>query len=143
MSERRWHILFIDDNIFEMVPLVEALESEDYRVTCVRSPLEAKTWLDNGNRPDLILCDLMMMSDADRSLDDARRAGVNFTERYRERVARWGCQILVLTGVLDEGVKDAARRVARVLTKPIDPDDLIAEVNQALPRRPRRPYPPR
>jgi CheY-like chemotaxis protein len=142
MSDRRKHILFVDDAGFEMNDLGVALKFEGYGVTLVRSPREAQAWLDAGNKPDLLICDLMMEGTGDRSLEDSLYAGVRFAERQAERVGRWGCPILVLTGVLDEAVKKAASKVAAaVLNKPIDPDDLIREVEKVL-ARPRKPAAP-
>ena len=143
MTERRKHILFIDDAGFEMSELGVALRHEGYAVTFVRSPREGQAWLDAGNRPDLIICDLMM-DDKEPSLEDSLYAGVRFVERQAPRLKRWGCPVLVLTGVMDEDVKRDARTVAdAVLEKPIDPDDLIREVKKVMVRGRRGPLPPR
>ena len=143
VNEKRKTVLFIDDNQYEMLPLVDALEAVQLRVVIQPNPAKAKEWLDAGNKPDLILCDLMMVTEGGESLDESRRAGVRFAEQHRDRVAQWGCPILVLTGLLNENVRQAAREVSdAVLSKPIDPDELIKRVLDAL-NRAKRPAPPR
>ena len=56
----RGNVLVVEDDPELLLSLSEILESEGYCVTCARHGLEALGRLRGGNRPAVILLDLMM-----------------------------------------------------------------------------------
>jgi two-component system response regulator MprA len=56
----RGNVLVVEDDPELLLSLSEVLESEGYCVTCARHGLEALGRLRGGNRPSVILLDLMM-----------------------------------------------------------------------------------
>ena len=55
----RKSILLIDDEL-TVLKLLEFILKEDYQLTVKNNGLEAISWMDDGNMPDLIISDLEM-----------------------------------------------------------------------------------
>lgn len=128
---RKWTILFVDDDRYEMLGLVERLEAAEFKVMPVTSPALALIELRKGFRPDLIISDLIMPADFDASPLSNRHVGVEFCRRVREMGVK--IPILVLTVVTDPVVQAEARKYATaLLVKPVNPDNLLRRVRQAL-----------
>jgi len=129
-------VLFIDDNRYEMAPLVDRLRFAGYEVAFFRRPADASWWLDQGNRPDVLICDLMMLTEPDQTAEQARYAGVTFCKERSRLLKEIECPILVLTGVLDRAVREEASKIAlTVLEKPVTPLFLVDEVRRVLSSR--------
>lgn len=124
-------ILFVDDDRYEMLGLVERLEMAGFKVTAVTSPALALTQLRKGFQPDLIISDLIMPADFEASPLSNRHVGVDFCRKVREMGLK--IPILVLTVVTDPAVQAEARKYATVLlVKPVTPNYLLQRVKQAL-----------
>jgi len=106
-----------DDDIRESVS--ELLEDEGYRVVLARDGAEALRVLKDGLRPSLFLLDLMMPG-----VD-----GWAVLEELRGDVELSALPIVVFTAAQPNGRDELLRRPT--LRKPIDPDLLLAMVQEA------------
>jgi two-component system, sensor histidine kinase and response regulator len=119
-------ILVVEDNIDLNMAICEILESYDFVAHSAKDGFEALDWL-KANRPDMILCDIMMPGMDGYTLLKHTRADTELrTLPFIFLTAR--------TSVADQrlakeiGIED-------YLTKPVDSNDLIAAINNALRRR--------
>jgi len=119
-------ILVVEDNVDLNMAICEILESFNFEVHSSKDGFDALEWLKN-NKPDMILCDIMMPGMDGYTLLKHARADNNLrTLPFIFLTAR--------TSVAD-------RRMAKeigiedYLTKPVDSNDLIAAINNALRRR--------
>ncbi len=119
-------ILVVEDNVDLNMAICEILESFNFVVHSSKDGFDALEWLKN-NKPDMILCDIMMPGMDGYTLLKHARADNNLrTLPFIFLTAR--------TSVAD-------RRMAKeigiedYLTKPVDSNDLIAAINNALRRR--------
>lgn len=125
-SPPRATILVVEDNPDLNMAICEILESFNFAVHSSKDGFDALEWL-KGNKPDMILCDIMMPGmDGYTLLKHARADSKLRTLPFIFLTAR--------TSVAD-------RRMAKeigiedYLTKPVDSNDLIAAINNALRRR--------
>jgi two-component system chemotaxis response regulator CheY len=130
-------ILFVDDDRYEMLALIERLQASGYTVDTVTNPVRALTKLRQGFLPDLIISDLIMPADFQASPQSNRHVGVDFCRKVRELGLKipvlLKIPILVLTVVTDPVVQTEARQYATgLLVKPVTPGYLLKRVNQAL-----------
>lgn len=110
MSKR---VLWLDNDIAYIAPYKEALDSEGYSVTAVRTVHEADACLDEGPY-DLLILDVMIPTkEADEErvyqpsvTDYGHKTGLVFYRRNRERLAAAKTAVLVMTVRLDEYVKN-------------------------------------
>jgi CheY-like chemotaxis protein len=124
-------ILFVDDDRYEMLGLVERLEAAGFDVRPVTNPSQALSMIKSGYSPSLIISDLIMAGDPDASPMSNRHVGVEFCREVRE--LNLTCPIIVLTVVTDTVVQNEARRYAGVLLlKPVSPNNLLRRVEEAL-----------
>lgn len=119
-------ILVVEDNADLNMAICEILESFQFEVHSSKDGFEALEWL-KDSRPDMILCDIMMPGmDGYTLLKHARADTKLRTLPFIFLTAR--------TSVAD-------RRMAKeigiedYLTKPVDTNDLLAAINNALRRR--------
>ncbi len=128
-------ILFVDDDRYEMLGLVERLEAEGFKVETATSPDMAQLKL-RGFQPDLIISDLIMPADPeDPSPMQNRYVGIEFCKTVREKL-KLICPIIVLTFVNDPVIHNEARLYADdLLVKPTSPSLLLRRIKILL-RRP-------
>lgn len=110
------HVLVIDDDPDIRDALGGVLELEGYVVTAFGDAREALAWLDSGQRPALVLLDLMMPG----------MNGWEFLAALHERVEVGPLPVIVLTGARE--ARDL--HVAEQLKKPVDLDVLLAAVRR-------------
>lgn len=125
-------ILFVDDDRYEMLGLVERLEEEGYKVEAATSPDMAYRKLKRF-QPDLIITDLIMSSDPDDpSPTQNRYVGIQFCRAIREEL-KLACPIIVLTFVNDPLIQSEARKYAEdLLVKPVSSSVLLRRITQLL-----------
>ncbi len=119
-------ILVVEDNVDLNMAICEILESYEFIAHSAKDGYEALDWL-KDHKPDMILCDIMMPGmDGYTLLKHARADTELRTLPFIFLTAR--------TSVADQrlakeiGIED-------YLTKPVDSNDLIAAINNALRRR--------
>ncbi len=119
-------ILVVEDNVDLNMAICEILESYEFIAHSAKDGFEALAWL-KDHKPDMILCDIMMPGmDGYTLLKHARADTELRTLPFIFLTAR--------TSVADQrlakeiGIED-------YLTKPVDSNDLIAAINNALRRR--------
>lgn len=128
-------ILFLDDDKYEMMGLLDKLEYDGYKVTYCYDPENARDLLEQGMKPDLIISDLIMRTNPEQTSYEAYHTGVDFCKFVREEL-HLCCPIIVLTIVTDEEVKKSVRQYdVVVLNKPIIPLWLLARVKEELKRK--------
>ncbi len=119
------HIIDDDSEIREL--LKELFESEDYDVSTFNSAETAHPYILREN-PDLILLDIGLPG-----MD-----GLTFLEKLKSEVE--DVEIIMITGQAD--LRSAIRAIKLgamdYIRKPIDPDELKIQVNQAIDRRKKR-----
>ncbi|WP_129675033.1 response regulator transcription factor [Candidatus Chloroploca sp. Khr17] len=118
-------ILIIDDQIEHLQAVQMLLEAEGYRVTLCTSASEALTILET-EPINLILADVAM----------PQMNGYQLLETIRRRVEWTGIPLVYLTGrALDSDIRfGKALGADDYLTKPIQPEDLLAVVEGKLRR---------
>lgn len=115
-------VLIIDDSAFQRSFLRRTVAGAGWRAIPVASGEDALEELET-RRPDLILTDLIM--------PDMR--GLALLETLQER--RLEIPIVVLTADIQEPIRERCLELgaARVLYKPIKPDELVAAIEELLP----------
>jgi CheY-like chemotaxis protein len=115
-------VLVVEDNEVAREGLAAALGQAGYRVVQAKNGLEALELLWAGSTPDLILLDMLMPV-----LD-----GWKFLGRWRLDGPQPHVPVLVTTGTIltREWARDNGCR--GFLRKPIDTEDLLAEVRRCL-----------
>lgn len=116
-------ILVVDDHAVVLESLTVALESDGYRVLTAKDGVEALEVLDS-QPVDLILADIAM----------PRMNGYRLLERVRENPQWVAIPFVFLTArALDSDVRYGNERgVDDYLTKPIEPEDVLAVVQGKL-----------
>ena len=114
-------LLLIDDDPNIRMMLGDFLMGAGYEVTCAESGEEALRIM-SESLPDLAILDLGMPG----------MGGTGFLERVTDRLGRTRVPILVLTARGDMAEFFAAKQIAGFVTKPADPDELLAEVQRIL-----------
>ena len=115
------HLLLVDDDPNIRMMLGDFLVSSGYEVTCVESGEMALRCM-TDSLPDLIILDMGMPG----------MGGTGFLERITDRLGRTRVPVLVLTARSDMAEFFADKQIAGFLTKPADPDELVAEVQRIL-----------
>lgn len=124
-SPTRATILVVEDNVDLNMAICEILESFEFKVFSSKDGFEARDWLQD-NQPDMILCDIMMPGmDGYTLLRHARSDAKLRTLPFIFLTAR--------TSVADRR-KAKEIGIEDYLTKPVDSNDLIAAINNALRR---------
>lgn len=109
-------ILVIDDDADIREALTGVLELEGYSVAAFGDAREALAWLDAGQRPALVLLDLMMPG----------MNGWQFLAALDERPSLGRLPVIVLTGARESD----GLHVSGLLKKPVDLDVLLESVRQ-------------
>jgi CheY-like chemotaxis protein len=115
-------VMIVDDDPDVLATLAAVLERAGHEVTRAASGLAALALLDEGKAADLLLTDVVM-------------PGLNgFNLARMVNMRRPAVKILYLTGFHESAVtmKDVGSRLGKLLTKPILPDELRKEVDDAL-----------
>jgi CheY-like chemotaxis protein len=117
------YVLVVDDD-FDIRDIIRLLlEADGYRVLTAGDGQEAWDRIEGGERPSLMLLDLMM----------PRMDGEQLLERLRAALDST-IPVVILSGHC--GADEVANRyhASGWLAKPIDLDDLMATVHRLLPR---------
>lgn len=114
-------ILLVDDDVNIRMMLGDFLKSAGYEVACAESGDRALQWMAN-KLPDLIILDMGM----------PKMSGTTFLEQITDSFGRTRAPVLVLTARGDMAEFFADKRIGGFLTKPADPDELLAEVQRIL-----------
>jgi DNA-binding response OmpR family regulator len=114
-------ILLVDDDANIRMMLGDFLMASGYEVTCVESGDRALQVMAKA-LPDLIILDMGMPG----------MSGTVFLERITDAFGRTQVPVLVLTARGDMAEFFADKRIGGFLTKPADPDELLAEVQRVL-----------
>lgn len=119
-------ILVVEDNVDLNMAICEILESFNFAVHSSKDGFDALDWLKN-NKPDMILCDIMMPGMDGYTLLKHARADNNLRT----------LPFIFLTARISVADRRMAKEIGieDYLTKPVDSNDLIAAINNALRRR--------
>ena len=116
-------ILLVDDNTINLQLLFEALDGQDYQLLAARSGEEALR-IARKATPDLILLDIMMPG-----ID-----GYETCARLKADEATRNSVVIFLTALqsTEEKVKGLSMGAMDFITKPFDPEEIIARVSIQL-----------
>ena len=118
-APRPRRVLIVEDNEVTRDVIALILESNGYEVSTADNGRAALERLRGGDRPGLILLDLMMPV-----MD-----GWQFREEQRRDRSLADIPVVVCTAA-GEGAQNAALGVAELLSKPVEADDLLAAVRR-------------
>lgn len=116
-------ILVVDDDI-SILKLLNFILSRDHAVVTKPSGIEAFSWLEEGNYPDLIISDLEMpYFDGTSFIRNLKISGF-----YRDT------PVIVLSGTenVKEQVEEMSFAVEGYLNKPFNPDTLKLVINHVF-----------
>ena len=120
-----WKILLVDDEEDFIATLAERLEMRGMQTETANSGEEALRML-NENPPEIVVMDVMM-------------PGMNGLECLRRiRQSQPGLPVILLTGIgsTEEGVQGLELGAVNYLMKPLQIEDLIAKIGEALQKAP-------
>jgi len=119
-------ILAVEDNVDLNLAICEILESFNFEVHSAKDGYDAREWLQD-NKPDMILCDIMMPG-----MD-----GYTLLKHTRADNSLRTLPFIFLTARTSVADRRMAKEIGieDYLTKPVDSNDLIAAINNALRRR--------
>jgi DNA-binding response OmpR family regulator len=117
-------ILVIEDDASVRTLLSKSLQAKGYTVHCVDDGLEGLKALETGERPDLMIVDIMM----------PRLDGMSFVKAIKDHGDTKPIPVIFLTAKNDpksmiEGINIGARFY---MTKPFQMDELLTKVKKAL-----------
>lgn len=118
-------IVWVVEDQEEVSLLVETiLTSAGYEAKRARNGLEALEMLQSGDRPDLILLDIIM----------PKMDGFEFLGHFQRNYDAESIPVVMLTalGKGTDVIKSMKRGATDYCVKPIDPDDVIATVQRCL-----------
>jgi CheY-like chemotaxis protein len=115
-SEQRWSrsILLVEDDEDFRIGLAELLRSEGYLVTCAANGLEALNYLRSGEKPNVVLLDLMMPV----------MSGWDFRAKMLEESALASIPVILLSAAVS-GSDAASLRASAFLHKPFQMQNLL------------------
>jgi len=116
-------ILAIDDEI-TIRKLLQVYLGKHYHVTALTDGLEAIKWMQEGNIPDLIVCDIQMPN----------MNGYEFVENIRSSGLFQNIPLLMLSGEEESAtrIKFYKMRVKNFITKPFNPEELLILIKLIL-----------
>lgn len=116
-------VLVIDDKS-EFRRLTKSILSSTYDVETAENGMEGLILLQNGNIPDLIVCDLMMPV----------LGGKDFVEQAKSSGAFKDIPIIILSSIdkSDEKIKLIKLGASDYLEKPYNPAELLARIENLL-----------
>lgn len=120
-------ILLVEDDAAIRETVSECLSSEGYRVDAAEHGADALARLTRGERPALVLLDLVMPV----------MNGAELVARVRAEPALAGLPVLLMTAAITAPA--ALPQVDATLVKPFDLDDLLAAVARLAPLAEARP----
>jgi CheY-like chemotaxis protein len=118
-------VLVIEDDEDVAETLAEALSDQGYRIICAANGADALALLRSGQRPSVILLDMMM------PVMDGRE----FRDLQREDPELADIPVIVLTANVSAGAVVAEMNVTRFLKKPVRLDELLDAVADASAER--------
>jgi CheY-like chemotaxis protein len=121
-AAQRRTILFVEDDPASGYAITRVLERAGYLVVHAPDYRDALARLDAPEPIDLLLTDIRLPAGTPHGFALGRMA------RMRRREIR----VLYLTGVVDLPENELANALGRVLRKPIEPEALLREIDQAL-----------
>jgi two-component system chemotaxis response regulator CheY len=116
-------LLIVDDDL-SILKLLNFILSKDYEIVVKNNGIEAFSWLENGNMPELIISDLQMpYFDGQSFVKNVKISGF-----YRD------IPVIMLSAAhdLDEQVAAMPFKVDAYLHKPFNPTTLKSAITQAL-----------
>ncbi len=116
-------ILVVDDDE-SILKLLNFILSKEFTVVMKTSGIEAFSWLEDGNYPELIISDLKM----------PYFDGTSFIRNLKISGFYRNTPVIVLSGALDveEQVKKMSFSVEGYITKPFNPADLKEAINNVF-----------
>ena len=122
-AQASYVILLVDDNDINLKLLYETLDGQGYRLLLARSGKDALRIARKAN-PDLILLDVMMPG-----ID-----GYETCSRLKEEELTRNAVIIFLTALqnTEEKVRGLSLGAVDFITKPFEPDEIIARVSRHL-----------
>lgn len=131
MSEQKQRILVVDDDVQLVDTVRTVLERAEYEVSYAYQAEEGLA-LARGERPDLIMLDIMLAGPAGPD-------GAEVSRQLHHEPALKGIPMIILSGVkkvLDMPVQGGPNEdyvpVTTFLEKPFGPAELLAKVQEAL-----------
>lgn len=123
MERIRCRLLIVDDELSSRRLLTYLLDPH-YSVFCANNGQEAKTWLDEGNKADLIITDIQM------PIMD----GISLIELLEKEVAYKNVPVIVISSQSEEQINGRLQKplVYGLLNKPIDPKTLYWRIEKVL-----------
>ena len=118
-------ICLVDDSATIRMSVAENLQRAGYSVEAFPDAQKALDYLQNGNKPDLIITDLNMPG-----MD-----GISFIKEARNIRGMRFKPILFLTTESEQAKRDEAKKAGATgwLVKPVSADDLLGAVKQVAP----------
>lgn len=119
-------ILAVDDDVV-ILKLLGHILGKDYELTVHKSGINAFSWLEDGNHPDLVISDLNM----------PYFPGQSFVKNLKISGFYKDTPVLVLSGVpdLDEQVAKMPFAVDAYIRKPFNPTKLTETIQDILNRK--------
>ncbi len=116
----RVHILIADDDPLIGQLLSAAFQREGWRTTVARDAMQSMMYALRTPQPDVVLLDLNMPGGA----------GMDVLQRLKLSTKTLQIPVLIITGSTDPDLptKAAALGAADYMTKPVDPEAVIAKV---------------
>ncbi|MDR1672845.1 MAG: response regulator transcription factor [Bacteroidales bacterium] len=116
-------ILVIDDEI-SIRFIVEHTFKEEFDVICLADGQEALDYLEAGNFPDMIICDLMM----------PKLNGFEFLGKIQASGFFDDIPVMILSGrdMSDDKIKCFEMGAEDYLVKPFNPNELIARIKRRI-----------
>jgi DNA-binding response OmpR family regulator len=120
-----WKILLVDDEEDFIATLAERLEMRGMQTETANSGEEALRML-NENPPEIVVMDVMMPG----------MSGLECLRRIRQ--SQPGLPVILLTGIgsTEEGVQGLELGAVNYLMKPLQIEELIAKIGEALQKAP-------
>jgi CheY-like chemotaxis protein len=123
ITTNRKQILVVDDEL-SILRLLTFILSADYDLVIKKSGIEAISWLEEGNDPNLIISDLMMpYFDGSTLIRNLKISGL-----YRDT------PVILLSGAedLEDKVKNMPFKIDSYLEKPFNPAVLKSKIAQLI-----------
>lgn len=116
-------LLLVDDDRLVLATISTGLQSAGYRTHTAESVDEAETWLDNNERPDLVLLDMSMPG----------RDGLELTPKLTEMNS---IPFISLTAYSEKEMVENAKQAGAIgyLVKPVNIAQIIPAIETALAR---------
>lgn len=123
-------VLFLDDDHFEMLSLVDKLRADQYQVENFSDSSAALEWLKEGHKPKIIISDLIMRGAPPG--DRRHEIGMHFCRDAR-RMLGDSTKIAVLSVIVDPAIKEQVLEYADdYLIKPVTPREIVSHIGGML-----------